>query len=128
MRDRRAQVERLIGTTLPQEADDLHHAIVRPSSQLAFYTAYVRFGASHDDYVALMRRMAMDFVSDGGAANRHLPTAWRSPSDPSWWDPGDETPPDAAAKTLAYNGWAVAKYERGRVYLILTETGMPSCG
>jgi hypothetical protein len=118
-------VQTLLGTTLPKQANDLHYFRWQPSRDLTYYTTFIKFSTSRAEFIDLMEQMSMNFHNMGRDASLHLPTAWETPSglELDWWDPGSDTPADSAAKSFGTNGWIVAKYERGNVYLIATDTG-----
>jgi hypothetical protein len=120
---KRRAVQKLLGTALPDVTDDLHYFRWQPSEDLSYYVAYVKFGTSREQFIDLMQRMNMDFHNTGGDANLYLPAAWDVLVELEWWDPDPDTPVDAAARAYGTNGWIVAKYEHGDVYLTITDTG-----
>ncbi len=117
------QVERLLGAPLPP-GRKVSYFRWQPSRALAYFTAYVKFGASREEFTDLVRRARMSRRGEGDAL-RYLPAAWAAEPELrlGWWDPGPGTPPDSAARGFGVNGWIVAKHERGTAYLIVTDTG-----
>ncbi len=122
LRKRRA-VQKLLDTALPDVTDDLHYFRWQPSEDLSYYTAYMKFGTSREEFVDLMERMNMDFRGAGGDANLYLPAAWDAMIELDWWDPDADTPEYSAARSFGANGWIVAKYESGHVYMTVSDTG-----
>jgi hypothetical protein len=122
--DRRA-VEKLIGASLPAQTAELRYFKWQPSTDLAVYDAYVKFRASNEDYLDFVRRRNLIFFEQSGPT-AHLPTAWKQSDEIAaldWWDPGPETPPDAASGTVGVYGWVLTKYEGGCVYVVISDTG-----
>ena len=118
-------IEKLLGTALPAQVNDLHYFKSQPSNDLQYYTAYIKYSTPKEAYITLIQQMHMNFHNTGGDANLYLPTAWVSEPNVEidWWNPSSDTPVDAAAKAFGTNGWILAKYERGYVYLIVTDSG-----
>jgi hypothetical protein len=122
--DRRT-VEKLLGVPLPVQAADLRYYIWRPSTDLAVYDAYITFRLPYAAYLDLVRRRKLVLFKDSGPT-AHLPTAWKQSDEfdrLAWWDPSPETPVDAASGSVGTYGWILAKYERGHVYVIISDTG-----
>ena len=118
------KVEDLIGASLPSDATDLHFHHWEPGQNLAFFAAYIKFVSSETDFNDLMERMNMDFHNTEGAALMFLPAAWDTEQEVQldWWEPGKETPAESAAAAYGKNGWIVAKFENGVVYMIVTDS------
>ena len=122
--DRRA-AERMLGTSLPAGARDLHYLRWQPSGDLAYYEGIIRFDCSKDDYLAFARARGMTLLSESGA-NVHLPASWEPAPDmrnPAWWQPTGETPPDAASGLVGSDGSLITKWESGHTYVMVTDTG-----
>ena len=118
-------VESEIGTILPKSTQELNYYWFQPSTDLYEHWIYIKFRASKEDYLDLMRRMG---VQTYDKADRRLylllPGHWKatSPSVPQWWDPSIDIPDDTAM--MYYGdpesaGWTVAKYENGYVYIVI---------
>lgn len=125
---RRHAAERRLGVRLPAEARDVRHVSWRPSTDLAYAETLIRFDAPEGAYLALIARRRLTRVAEAGG-NPHLPTPWAASPGmraPDWWDPASDTPPDAAAGTVGAQGSIAAKWERGRVYVRIVDTGHPS--
>lgn len=122
---KRRVIQKLLGCTLPESATDLHYFRWQPSPDLSYYIAYIKCHLSKDEFSDLSRQMMMDFHNTGGAALLYLPTSWKIVPELTleWWDPDQNTPAEAAAKSFGSNGWIVAKYERDYIYVIVTDTG-----
>lgn len=122
---KRWHIQKLLGTTLPERVANLHYFKWQPSSDLSYYTAYIKFSTSRKEFVDLMTRMQMSFHNTGGDANLYLPAAWGTVPELKldWWDPSPDMPVSSAARDFGINGWIVAKYERDCVYLIVSDTG-----
>ncbi len=118
-------VEELIDATLPADAADLKIHRWEPGADLAIFAVYIKFASSEADFTDLMERMNMDFHDTEGAALMFLPAAWGTEADVrlDWWEAREETPAEAAAAAYGVNGWIVAKYEEGAVYIIVTDSG-----
>jgi hypothetical protein len=104
LRKRRA-VQKLLGTALPDGTDDLHYFRWQPSEDLSYYVAYVKFGASREEFIDLMQRMDMDFHHTGGDANLYLPAAWDAEVELEWWDPDPDTPVNDTGKCSRQGVW-----------------------
>lgn len=119
------KVQELIGATLPAGTADLKIHRWEPSADLAIFAVYIKFASSEAEFTNLMGRMNMAFHNSGGAALMFLPAAWGTEADVQldWWDAREETPVEAAAAAFGVNGWIVAKYEEGAVYIIVTDSG-----
>jgi hypothetical protein len=122
--DRRT-VARWLGVPLPRAARELRYVDWQPSGDLAYHEALVCFRASKEDYLALVQARGLALFSSTGPAGR-LPFDWSPPPEmqrPDWWTPSPETPPDAATGTLGLYGKIAAKWEGGRVFLVIEDTG-----
>jgi hypothetical protein len=77
-----------------------------------------------------MQQMKMDFYKSGKNEMGYFQTRW--PAKPQvkldWWNPKMGKPLDAAARSFGVNGWIVAKYEEGNVYIYLIDTGNATPG
>lgn len=118
-------VEELIGTTLPADASELKIHRWEPGDNLAIYTVYIKLSTSPEGFRDLMERMNMDFHNTSGAALMFLPAAWGTEPEVrlEWWDAKADTPEQSAAAAYGENGWIVAKYEAGAIYMIVTDSG-----
>lgn len=127
--DRRAAA-RMLGAPLPAAAGDLHFLRWQPSGDLAYWEALIRFDAPREDYLALIRQLGLaPFAASGPTV--HLPIDWAPPpelSAPDWWTPSPQTPADAAAGPLGAYGSLALKWEGGRVYGRLVDTGEATPG
>jgi hypothetical protein len=122
--DRRA-VQRLIGGRLPASATDVRYVCWRPSGDLAYYEAIVRFDCSKDEYLDFVRTRHLTLLSESGP-NVHLPASWEpapAMEAPEWWRPTAETSQDAAGGAVGADGSIVAKWENGHTYVMVTDTG-----
>jgi hypothetical protein len=118
----RQRVQDLLGTTLPQQIDNLQYFKHKKSSFYRSYTAYIRFRSSEDAYTDLMQRMKMNFYE--GGENRLLyllPGQWKPESDVDldWWNLSLDIPENTATRDLSVNGWIIAKYENGYTFIKL---------
>ncbi len=116
-------IEEILATLAPK-AFDLKYFKFSPSPELLFFVAYIKFGASKDDFADLIRNMKMVPYFSGRNTSGLLPAAWKALHDLNieWWDPTDNNPADSAAKPFGQNGWIIAKHEREHVYMIITDT------
>ena len=123
-------VEKLLGTALPSQVTNLHYFKWQLSPDLYFYEAYIKFSVSRSEFIKLMKRMKMDFYQGGKNEMGYLPTGWQSKPEVKldWWNPKTNTPLDAASRYFGVNGWIVAKYEEGNVYIYITDTGNATPG
>jgi hypothetical protein len=115
----------MIGAPLPDSAGDVRFLRWQPSTDLAYYEALIRWDSTKEEYVNFIRERGLTRFSASGP-NVHLPTDWRpNPQidNPDWWNPTPETPPDAASGMAGTFGSLAAKWEAGRVYVLLTDTG-----
>jgi hypothetical protein len=122
--DRRA-VEKLFGVPLPGGVEDIKYLREQPSADLAFFEACLRFRASHDSYLELISRRDLKLFRETGPTAQ-LPRNWQQLEvikPPQWWNPSDETPPDAASATIGVYGCILAKWENEYVYVIISDTG-----
>lgn len=122
--DRRT-AERLLGAALPQSASDVRYLCWQPSGDLAYHEALVRFDTSTEDYRTFVQARGLTPFSVSGP-NVHLPTDWSPPPGidaPDWWQPSTETPPDAASGQVGLYGSIAVKWESGRVYVVVVDTG-----
>jgi len=122
------QIEKLIGVRLPFKPGRLRLAKWQPNSDLVYFHAYIKIEATEDQYLDLIDVMNLHFRGQTPEADIYLPASWACDIDdaPSWWHPTAETPADAVAKQYGVNGWVVAKYENGAVFIIVTDTGSES--
>jgi hypothetical protein len=97
----------------------------RDRTQLDNLEALIRFDAPKEGYLAFVQARGLTpFVVSG--PNVHLLTDWQPPpkiEKPAWWDPSSETPPDAASGKVGIYGSIVVKWEEGRVYALIVDTG-----
>lgn len=122
--DRRA-VQQLLGASLPPSADDVRYLRWQPSGDLAYQEALVRFDASAVDYQSFVARRGLTPFSESGP-NVHLPIDWTPPVEidrPDWWFPRPDTPADAASGKVGSHGSIAVKWEDGRVYAVIVDTG-----
>lgn len=122
--DRRT-VEALLGAPLPKSASDVRYLRWQPSGDLAYHEALVRFDASLEDYRAFVQTRGLTPFSVSGP-NVHLPIDWSPPTEidaPDWWLPSPETPLDAASGQVGVYGSIAVKWENGRVYAVIVDTG-----
>ncbi len=118
-------IQKLLGHSLPESATDLHYYRWQPGADLAYYVVYIKFRVTREEFVSLISQIGMDLHNKGGAAMLYLPTSWKTMPQVAldWWNPGADTPEDAAAKSFGVNGWIVAKYENNYAYFIVSDTG-----
>jgi hypothetical protein len=122
--DRQA-AERLLGVALPTSARDVRYLSWQPSGDLAYHEALLRFDASIEDYRALVQARGLTLFSVSGP-DVHLPIDWSPPREvnaPDWWQPSASTPPDAASGQVGVYGSIAVKWENGRVYAVIVDTG-----
>lgn len=122
--DRRT-VEGLLGVPLPKTAGDIRYLRWQASGDLAYHEALIRFDSSKEDYLAFVQARGLTPFAVSGP-NVHLPTDWRPPPEirkPDWWEPSPETPADAASGKVGVYGSIAAKWEDGRVYALIVDTG-----
>lgn len=120
------KLDELLGAQVLAGRPGVQVRVHRPSPQLPLYEAYARFDGDEFAFRALMSALGLG-AAGTATAGGHLPAAWRA-SDRvplPWWDATAETPATAAARPFGSGGWIVAKLERGHVYLIVTDTGVP---
>ena len=122
--DRQAAA-RLVGGTLPASATNLKYLRWQPSGDLSYYEALVGWDSTREQYLEFIHeRNLTTFAAIGPGVL--LPIDWRPSAQierPSWWHPTSETPGDAAAGRVGAFGSIVAKWETGRVYVMITDTG-----
>lgn len=121
----RRRVEGLLGVPLPEGIEDLRFLIWQPSTDLAYLEALVRFAASVAGFDSLVESLGLVRYAQSGPGV-HLPTDWSPPPEvpaPDWWQPGAETPPDAAGGPLGLYGSVAAKRVQGLIYLRIVDTG-----
>jgi hypothetical protein len=121
----RRRVSRLLGVALPDGASELRFLRWQPSDDLALYEAYIRFRSTGQEYHDFLRRRQLVRFEESGPT-AHLPTEWKPSPEVrriEWWDPTPGTPPDAASGRVGAYGWMLAKYERGFVYVFISDTG-----
>lgn len=132
----RRRVEGLLGVPLPEVVEDLRFLIWRPSTDLAYLEALVRFAAPDGAYEALVQSLGLVPYAESGSGV-HLPIDWSPPPEveaPDWWQPGPETPPDATGGPLGVYGSIAAKRVSGvvvglgLVYLRIVDTGHRATG
>ncbi|WP_413935777.1 hypothetical protein [Nitrospira sp. BLG_1] len=122
--DRRTAA-RLLGAPLPRSARDVRYLCWQPSGDLAYQEALVRFDTSMNDYQAFVLARGLTPFSVSGP-NVHLPIDWSSPREvaaPDWWQPSAKTPADAASGQLGVYGSIAVKWENGRAYALIVDTG-----
>jgi hypothetical protein len=119
------QIEKLLDIKLPFKPGRLHFAKWQPNPDLVYFQAYIKIEATEDQYLNLIDVMSLHFRGQTPEADIYLPASWACESEDtvSWWDPTFETPADAAARAYGVNGWIIAKYENGAVFIIVTDTG-----
>lgn len=122
--DRHA-AERLVGGALPVSATNTKYLRWQPSGDLAYYEALVRWDSTREHYLEFVHERGFTVFSTSGP-DAHLPIDWRPAAQiesPAWWDPTSETPADAASGRVGMFGSIAAKWEAGRVYVMITDTG-----
>ena len=122
--DRRA-VQRLLDACLPKNAHNVRYLRWRPSTDLAYQEALICWDCPQEEYLEFVRARALTLLSVSGP-NVHLPSGWQPAPEiprPDWWEPSSDTPPDAASGTVGTFGSIIAKWEAGRVYVLITDTG-----
>lgn len=121
----RKQFEELYGKALPTSAKNIQFIKWKPSADLYYFVAYLKFTVSKNEFVTWIKNTGMDLAGSGKAGSVYLPGVWKLEPELKlpWWDAGPDTPDNAAAQSFGENGWAVAKYERGHVYVLITDTG-----
>lgn len=119
------ELDELLGARVLAGQPGVQAHIHRPSPQLPLYEAYARFDGDDAAFRALASALGLG-AAGTPTAGGHLPAAWRAMSGAAlpWWDATADTPASAGARQFGKAGWIVAKLERGRVYLIVTDTGV----
>jgi len=120
MRCRRWVVERSIGASLPGSTTDVHYYRFRPMPDSHTYYVYLRFRTTKADYLRFMESLGVPvYPADSPQLRLLLPGKWSGSLVPDlrWWDPSDEIPEDTGMLNLEQDGYTVAKYEDGYVYL-----------
>lgn len=117
--DRKA-AEQFLGVDLPDAARNVQFRYFKPGDDQSLYWAYLKFECGFNDYLRFAAGLGLKTAAE--QMSPHLPAAWGLPQPfvLSWWDAGSETPANAAARSIAKEGRAVAKYEHGSVYLMVT--------
>ncbi len=126
----RKTAERLLGTSLPREAQDVHFHHHRHGGEFGDvdkYSAYLKFRASHSDYLEFVQRLGI-VVHPGSAPElrARLPGHWKLASGLrlDWWDPTLDIPDDTGLGSFGRNGFIVSKHERDFVYLKASDYGV----
>lgn len=117
------KAERLLGTSLPRDAQDVHFYRYQHGGEFGDvdkYSAYLKFRASHADYLEFTQRLGI-VVRPGSAPElrARLPGHWKPASglQLDWWDPTLDIPDDTGQGSFGVNGFVVTKHERDFVYL-----------
>ncbi|MFZ5511091.1 MAG: hypothetical protein ACOZCP_13660 [Pseudomonadota bacterium] len=121
----RRKVERLLGVPLPKGARRVHYLLWRPSDHLAYHEALIRFEADRDAYLSFVHARGLTPFSESGP-DVHLPIDWSPAPEitrPRWWNPTPATPPDAASGKVGLYGSLAAKWEDGKVFVLIEDTG-----
>lgn len=123
----REQFEELYGKELPTSAKNIQFLKWKPSADLYYFVAYLKFMVSENEYMAWVKNTGMDLAGSGKAGTVYLPGVWELESGLKlpWWDASPDTPDNAAAQSFGEYGWALAKHERGHVYVLITDAGHP---
>lgn len=122
--DRRT-VEKLLDARLPANVKNIRYIRWQPSGDLAYFEALISWESSKQDYLSFAQARGLTPFSTSGP-NVHLPIDWRGSSEipeADWWNPSDETPEDANSGAIGTFGSIKVKWEAGRVYGIVTDTG-----
>ena len=119
---KRHAIEKQIGVALPESAEDLNYRRLELSTDLYAHRVYIKFRASKEDYIDLMRGMGVQtFDSKEPDLRILLPGTWKatSLSELDWWDPSSDIPDDTAMMYEPSADWIVAKHENGHVYIVI---------
>jgi hypothetical protein len=119
---KRRAVERDIGAALPRSAEELNHHIHQLGTDLYAHHVYIKFRASKQDYMDLMRRMGVPtFDKEEPDLRILLPGQWKPTPlyEPDWWDPSPDIPDGTAMMYEGSAGWIIAKHENGYVYIVI---------
>ena len=122
------RLARLVGAPVFGNARDLRVHIRQADDLPGFYEAYARASGTMADFDGLVSALALHRRSEGPVATGGLlPAPWQpSPGvQLPWWDASPETPETSAARRHGNQGWIVAKYEDGRIFLIATDMSHP---
>lgn len=124
-RSMQRQVEDLLEVQLSFEAEEIRLVKYQPNPDLMYFQIYIKIVAEKDQYVKLAHDMHLHQRGETPDAEMHLPYSWDCEAEEAvtWWNPTSETPDDAMARQYGVNGWIVAKYENGAIYINLTDTG-----
>lgn len=125
----RRQAQQILGVPLPDSNDDFRYFKYRPNLAYRRYEAYIRFKAPEEAYLQLMEQMEMNFIEDGDNAYRYFwPGLWKGNPrvNLEWWNPKLETSKNAAAKDFGSDGWMLATYEQGYVFITAFDPGPTS--
>lgn len=116
---------RWLGMGLPGTARDLRFLRWQATGDLAYHEVLARFEIPLEAYRVWISDPGLETVS-GGALPPDGPAIWRGPPEvaaPAWWDPSPEMTPDTAWRRVGEYGTLAMKWERGRAYLHLIDTG-----
>ncbi|MGH3924578.1 MAG: hypothetical protein ACRDTT_17250 [Pseudonocardiaceae bacterium] len=125
----RKAAERLLGTPLPAGAQDVRfhrHQHGGQFGDVEKYSAYLKFRASHSDYLEFMHRLEIVVLPGSAPELRaRLPGDWKLASGLrlDWWDPTLDIPDDTGMGSFGVNGFIVSKHERGFVYVKASDIG-----
>ena len=106
-----------LNISLPDDAVAVHYIYHKPGDDQDLYWVFLKFECSEASYVDFTRQLGMKTRTE--QLTPHLPAAWGLPRHLTldWWDPSQNNPENATAKSIENNGWVVAKLEEGKCYL-----------
>lgn len=118
----RKKAEKILGIELPKTCTDVKYSINRPNPDLAMYFIYIAMKAPKNDFYKIVKETQMKQYDKSIAV--YFEDGWKMSGEKvSWWNPTKATPLESFAKNFGKNGWIIAKYEDGKIFVIATDSG-----
>lgn len=118
-------LEKLLGISLPTESiGPVFFEKISPSDQLTYHYVFGRVdGVDQAGYEALVQDAPAFGERAAGQAAGFLPAAWLPAEGMAipWWTPSPATPSNAVAAAYGQQGWIVAKWEAGSLFVLATD-------